>query len=546
MRRILDRPRDVRLAIDIRLQLKVAARAEGGRRPRRAEGRRGRRARRRTATCSPRSATRGRPCCPASGCARTASEHRDDARRAARRPRSAPARPRALRRLPAGLELQAGHRGGRAPEGPGARRRSRSPASACRTAASASRLPGWSRPIRDDVADTRAARPAGDGARADRVVQRLLRAAGPAARRAGPAGDRGAARDLRSASPSPRKQVRDTLPFAAYGQGQVLATPFKMARVAATIAGDGAMPQGRWVIDETNRRTDAPRAVLLARRTPGSLAGIMRRVGRRGHRPQPEGRRAGHRGQDRHRRGAGRAVARVVRRLRAVRRRPCRGAHRRSAAPARQEAGAVTRVAFAVLVEHGGYGGSVAAPIAGQIVDRGPGAEDHPSRRDTMGILDNVRKIEKRIEQLAERTDIPPQPIEIRKAALDEIEDLVQPVRAIAPRVPVQPRDRGGRRVAGGPARGDGGGARRGGRPGGSRGRAAARRRLRGAARSRRAAEDRAPPRRRVGDRTPVPGGVREEAVGDARATGAPDASRRAPGDAGRHQGRRDAQVVRR
>jgi hypothetical protein len=44
-----------------------------------------------------------------------------------------------------------------------------------------------------------------------------------------------------------------------------------------------------------------------------------------------------------------------------------------------------------------------------------------------MGILDNVQKIEKRIEKLAERSNIPPQPLEIRKAALDEIEDLVQP-----------------------------------------------------------------------------------------------------------------------
>jgi len=44
-----------------------------------------------------------------------------------------------------------------------------------------------------------------------------------------------------------------------------------------------------------------------------------------------------------------------------------------------------------------------------------------------MGLLDNVRKIEKRIEKLAERSDVPPQPIEIRKAALDEIEDLAEP-----------------------------------------------------------------------------------------------------------------------
>jgi hypothetical protein len=44
-----------------------------------------------------------------------------------------------------------------------------------------------------------------------------------------------------------------------------------------------------------------------------------------------------------------------------------------------------------------------------------------------MGILDKVQKIEKRIERLAARTDIPPEPVEIRKAALDEIEDLVEP-----------------------------------------------------------------------------------------------------------------------
>jgi hypothetical protein len=44
-----------------------------------------------------------------------------------------------------------------------------------------------------------------------------------------------------------------------------------------------------------------------------------------------------------------------------------------------------------------------------------------------MGILDNVHKIEKRIEKLAERSDIPLQPLEIRKAALDRIEDMAEP-----------------------------------------------------------------------------------------------------------------------
>lgn len=44
-----------------------------------------------------------------------------------------------------------------------------------------------------------------------------------------------------------------------------------------------------------------------------------------------------------------------------------------------------------------------------------------------MGIIDKVRRLEQQLERLAERTDIPMQPIEIRKAALDEVEDLVQP-----------------------------------------------------------------------------------------------------------------------
>lgn len=44
-----------------------------------------------------------------------------------------------------------------------------------------------------------------------------------------------------------------------------------------------------------------------------------------------------------------------------------------------------------------------------------------------MGILDTVQKLEKRLEKLAKRSDVSPQPIEIRKATLDEVEDLVEP-----------------------------------------------------------------------------------------------------------------------
>jgi len=42
-------------------------------------------------------------------------------------------------------------------------------------------------------------------------------------------------------------ELRHELPFASYGQGPVLVTPFKMARVAAAIAAAGRMPEGRWI-----------------------------------------------------------------------------------------------------------------------------------------------------------------------------------------------------------------------------------------------------------------------------------------------------------
>lgn len=219
-------------------------------------------------------------------------------------------------------------------------------------------LPGWARPIRDDPADKT---PHGRLSMARGLIvscnayfaQLGLHIGAPALQ------ETASLFEISMSQPESAKQVRDTLPFAAYGQGQVLATPFKMARVAATLAADGAMPQGRWVIDETNRRTDAPRPVLtpaLAR----SLSATMRRAVLE---------------------GTGRSVKSVEP--------PIAGktgtaeiqdaaAHSwfvgfapfgpAGAAPPDTGSSGVTRIAFAVLVEHGGYGGAVAAPIAGNIV----------------------------------------------------------------------------------------------------------------------------------------------------------------------------------
>jgi peptidoglycan glycosyltransferase len=41
--------------------------------------------------------------------------------------------------------------------------------------------------------------------------------------------------------------VRKALPFASYGQGEVLASPLRMAMVAGTIAAGGVIPQPAWI-----------------------------------------------------------------------------------------------------------------------------------------------------------------------------------------------------------------------------------------------------------------------------------------------------------
>ena len=71
--------------------------------------------------------------------------------------------------------------------------------------------------------------------------------------------------------------LQATMPFAAYGQGPVLVTPFKMARVAATIANGGVMPQGRWEIDGSNSRTSPPR--FHSRTRSGAISAARHAIG---------------------------------------------------------------------------------------------------------------------------------------------------------------------------------------------------------------------------------------------------------------------------
>ena len=152
-------------------------------------------------------------------------------------------------------------------------------------------------------------------------------------------------------------EIQKMMPFAAYGQGPVLVTPFQMARVAATIAAGGQMPQGRWILGDVNSRTAEPKPILdpdLA----AFLAGAMRGVVTRG-----TGRRA----------MAGLDVSVAGKTGTAQVGEGAPHSWFAGFAPAPDSAPAdgnpTRQIAFAVVVEHGGYGAQFAAPMAREIVD---------------------------------------------------------------------------------------------------------------------------------------------------------------------------------
>jgi cell division protein FtsI/penicillin-binding protein 2 len=129
----------------------------------------------------------------------------------------------------------------------------------------------------------------------------------------------------------------------------VVASPFQMARVAATVANGGIMPQGRWVTDETNVRTGAAQTVLPAD-VAATLGKFMREVVTQG-----TGRKAG---------------------TTSVPMAGKTGTAELADAPSHAwfigfaPYGTGTRkIAVSVLVENGVYGGTNAAPAAAEIVN---------------------------------------------------------------------------------------------------------------------------------------------------------------------------------
>ena len=140
-------------------------------------------------------------------------------------------------------------------------------------------------------------------------------------------------------------RVRATLPHAGYGQGDVVATPLRMARVAAAIANGGVLRDTR-----VERSAQPPASKVLL---PPEAAAVLGRDLR-----------------DAVLTGTGRTLSNHAWRIAGK-----TGTAEVSDAPSHAwfigyapYDRAEKRIAFAVIIENAGYGGRAAAPAAGEIV----------------------------------------------------------------------------------------------------------------------------------------------------------------------------------
>jgi cell division protein FtsW (lipid II flippase) len=210
-------------------------------------------------------------------------------------------------------------------------------------------IKGWNRPIRDDIEDKT---PHGTVNMERGIVvscNAYFAQLGTYDVGAQPLLDTATLLGIAAASPNTAAQLKKFLPQSAYGQGQVVASPFQMARVAATVANAGQMPEGRWIVDETNTRTNAPQSVISADQSQ-TLAKFMREVVTSG-----TGRRA-----------AGATVPMAGKTGTAELQDADSHAWFIGFAP---YGSATRKIALSVLVENGVYGGTAAAPAAAAIVD---------------------------------------------------------------------------------------------------------------------------------------------------------------------------------
>ncbi|HYU80918.1 MAG TPA: FtsW/RodA/SpoVE family cell cycle protein, partial [Vicinamibacterales bacterium] len=205
-------------------------------------------------------------------------------------------------------------------------------------------IPGWTRPVRDDVLAKHAH---GTINMHDAIVHSCNAYFAQLAVSLGPKPILETASRLGiSVAPSNSVQgLRGTLPQAGYGQGDVVATPLRMARVAAAIASGGAMHEARLDPDAASAKTER----LLPRDEAARLARYMRDAVVDG---------SGRRLKDHPYRIAGKTGTGEVSGL---------PSHAWFVGFAPYGSSS-RKIAFAVIVENAGYGGLAAAPVAGEIV----------------------------------------------------------------------------------------------------------------------------------------------------------------------------------
>jgi peptidoglycan glycosyltransferase len=208
------------------------------------------------------------------------------------------------------------------------------------------RIKGWNRPVRDDVRD---ANPHGTIGIHDGFVHSCNAYFAQLAVRLGsqPLIDTASRLGI-SLTPATDvvARVRQILPQIGYGQGDVVVSPLKMARVAAAIASNGVLRDARCEQDETGAAGGGP---FVSAGDAHLLASYMRDVVLSG-------------------------TGRVLRNH------PGRIAGKTGTAQLDHQPShgwfvgfapfgpAASRIAFAVIIENAGYGGASAAPAAGEIV----------------------------------------------------------------------------------------------------------------------------------------------------------------------------------
>ena len=201
--------------------------------------------------------------------------------------------------------------------------------------------------VRDDLKDTH---PHGSIAMHDAIVQSCNAYFAQLAVRLGPRPllDTAELAGISVARDDSANRLRSTLPQAGYGQGDVVATPLRMARIAAAIANGGLLREPRISDVASGRKAQDPQRLLSA--SGAKLLGDALR--------------------DAVVEGTGRAVAAHPWRIAGK-----TGTAENTNAPSHAwfvgfapHGRAEGKVAFAVLIEHAGYGGAIAAPAAGEIV----------------------------------------------------------------------------------------------------------------------------------------------------------------------------------